>query len=62
MIAKNSHTFISGHQHSTGPATSPNPYLWGFTVRLESQDNDGRVSLIAERMREKRTGHAATGP
>lgn len=34
-------------------------YLWGFTVRLESQDNEGNVSLLAERMREKRTGHAA---
>jgi len=30
-------------------------YLWGFTVRLESQDEDGKVSLIAERMREKRS-------
>ncbi|MBK9572890.1 MAG: SpoVR family protein [Rhodoferax sp.] len=29
-------------------------YLWGFTVRLESQDQDGKVSLVAERMREKR--------
>ena len=29
-------------------------YLWGFTVRLESQDTNGKVSLIAERMREKR--------
>jgi stage V sporulation protein R len=37
-------------------------YLWGFTVRLESQDTAGRVSLIAERMREKRTGHGIAGP
>ena len=29
-------------------------YLWGFTVRLDSQDQDGKVSLVAERMREKR--------
>ncbi|WP_296447058.1 SpoVR family protein [Rhodoferax sp. UBA5149] len=37
-------------------------YLWGFTVRLESQDNEGKVALIAERMREKRTGHAGSSP
>lgn len=37
-------------------------YLWGFTVRLESQDSDGKVSLIAERMREKRASHAGVGP
>ena len=37
-------------------------YLWGFTVRLESEDDDGRVTLIAERMRERRTGHAGAGP
>ena len=37
-------------------------YLWGFTVRLESQDSDGKVSLIAERMREKRADRAAPGP
>ena len=34
-------------------------YLWGFTVRLEGEDSEGKVSLIAERMREKRSGHAA---
>ena len=37
-------------------------YLWGFTVRLESEDSDGNVSLIAERMREKRTGDRASEP
>lgn len=37
-------------------------YLWGFTVRLESQDSDGKVSLIAERMREKRASHPGVGP
>ena len=30
-------------------------HLWGFTVRLESQDQDGKVNLVAERMREKRS-------
>ena len=34
-------------------------YLWGFTVRLEGEDADGKVSLIAERMREKRSGRTA---
>ena len=37
-------------------------YLWGFTVRLESQDSDGKVALIAERMREKRADRATPGP
>lgn len=37
-------------------------YLWGFTVRLESQDNEGKVSLVAERMREKRADRASTSP
>ncbi len=37
-------------------------YLWGFTVRLESQDSDGKVSLIAEHMREKRASHPGIGP
>ena len=36
-------------------------YLWGFTVRLESQDSHDNVSLVAECMREKRSGHAGTG-
>ena len=36
-------------------------YLWGFTVRLESQDSEGNVSLVAERMREKRGSHAGSG-
>ncbi len=35
-------------------------YLWGFTVRLEGQDSDGKVTLIAERLREKRTGYATS--
>jgi len=35
-------------------------YLWGFTVRLESQDEDGKISLIAERMREKRSERGAS--
>ena len=35
-------------------------YLWGFTVRLEGQDSDGKVTLIAERPREKRTGSATS--
>jgi spore cortex formation protein SpoVR/YcgB (stage V sporulation) len=34
-------------------------YLWGFTVRLERQDLDGKVTLIAECMREKRSSHAS---
>ncbi len=29
-------------------------YLWGFTVRLEEQDEDGEISLLAEKMTEKR--------
>ncbi|QRJ65610.1 SpoVR family protein [Azospira restricta] len=29
-------------------------YLWGFTVRLERQDADGSIELIAERKAEKR--------
>ena len=33
-------------------------YLWGFTVRLESQDGAGTVSLLAERVRERRGAHA----
>ena len=33
-------------------------YLWGFTVRLESQDGVGNVSLLAERVRERRGAHA----
>jgi spore cortex formation protein SpoVR/YcgB (stage V sporulation) len=33
-------------------------YLWGFTVRLESQDGGGNVSLLAERVRERRGAHA----
>lgn len=33
-------------------------YLWGFTVRLESQDSTGKVSPLAERVRERRGGHA----
>jgi len=37
-------------------------YLWGFTVRLEGEDAHGKVSLIAERMREKRSGRTAAGP
>ena len=36
-------------------------YLWGFTVRLENQEADGKVTLIAERMREKRTGQGIAG-
>ena len=34
--------------------------LWGFTVRLEAQDRDGKVTLIAERMREKRSARASS--
>jgi spore cortex formation protein SpoVR/YcgB (stage V sporulation) len=34
--------------------------LWGFTVRLEAQDLAGKVTLIAERMREKRSGRAGS--
>jgi stage V sporulation protein R len=37
-------------------------YLWGFSVRLEAQDSEGKVTLIAERMREKRTGSPSAGP
>ena len=37
-------------------------YLWGFTVRLESQDHDGKVNLVAERMREKRSERHAADP
>ena len=37
-------------------------YLWGFTVRLEGEDGNGKVTLIAERMREKRTGRSISGP
>jgi stage V sporulation protein R len=33
--------------------------LWGFTVRLEAQDRNGKVTLIAERMREKRSARAS---
>ena len=29
-------------------------YLWGFTVRLEAQTDDGRVELVRESRREKR--------
>jgi stage V sporulation protein R len=29
--------------------------LWGFTVRLEAQDSDGKVTLLSERVREKRS-------
>lgn len=34
--------------------------LWGFTVRLESQDSAGQVTLLAERMREKRSARTPT--
>ena len=34
--------------------------LWGFTVRLEAEDLTGKVTLIAERMREKRSGRAGS--
>lgn len=37
-------------------------YLWGFSVRLEAQDSDEKVTLIAERMREKRNGSPSTSP
>ena len=30
-------------------------YLWGFTVRLENEDPDGNVTLLSERIREKRS-------
>jgi stage V sporulation protein R len=30
-------------------------YLWGFTVRLENEDPDGHVTLLSERIREKRS-------
>lgn len=36
--------------------------LWGFTVRLESQDQDGKVTLLAERIREKRSAATRTTP
>ncbi|MDP2370367.1 SpoVR family protein [Rhodoferax sp.] len=37
-------------------------YLWGFTVRLENQEADGTVNLVAERMREKRADRGSTSP
>ena len=37
-------------------------YLWDFTVRLESQGVDGQVSLIAERVRERRSAQTASSP
>ena len=36
--------------------------LWGFTVRLESQDPEGRVTLISEQKCEKRAGHGGANP
>ncbi len=32
-------------------------YLWGFTVRLEEQDSDGKIKMVSECFREKRAGH-----
>jgi len=32
-------------------------YLWGFTVRLEQQDADGEVELVAERRSDRRRRH-----
>ena len=36
--------------------------LWGFTVRLESQDLEGQVTLVAEHKREKRASHGGSNP
>ena len=36
--------------------------LWGFTVRLERQDADGRVTLISEQKREKRASQGGGNP
>ncbi len=37
-------------------------FLWGFTVRLESQDQDGRVRLLGERLFEKRSNRSNIPP
>ncbi len=37
-------------------------YLWGFHVRLERQDADGKVSVVAERTIEKRSAPVQTRP
>ncbi|TXG79819.1 MAG: SpoVR family protein, partial [Rhodocyclaceae bacterium] len=39
---------------STNAVLDHMAYLWGFTVRLEQQSADGKVSLLAERKSEKR--------
>jgi spore cortex formation protein SpoVR/YcgB (stage V sporulation) len=36
-------------------------HLWGFTVRLERQNADGRVDLVAEQTSEKRRHRSAGG-
>src|SRR5574343_446168 len=33
-------------------------YLWGFAVRLDQQKEDGEVTLLAERMHDRRRGAA----
>jgi spore cortex formation protein SpoVR/YcgB (stage V sporulation) len=36
-------------------------HLWGFTVRLERQNADGRIDLVAEQTTEKRRHRSAGG-